>query len=1085
MKDLTFSNAAKILKDSDGALLETVDTVLGPGIVLAGLAGELCGLTGSSAAANALLRPKTALVNAGRRLVRLVAKQKFPSETARVQRMHAAYTLTVWTGFYDALVKSIGKLDKSLGLTSNEKWTLAENALDELIACDGEGPGTGLEGRGGGVLVPMPHPVDGLATQKRRLQPLYSSLARGYRRFLPALAAWEEADKEVRSTVEQALAELPEKAVKRFEAQFIDLASRFPAFFVWAQLHQLSGASKKLDSLAEDWRLLAKQAADASVKIDVGFVELRRAVAAIPAAQAAEVATRAIADLTKQYSAFANDAIIDDGIQDGEECDGPGLAYPRRQDAFVPQAFRVIRTTAKERLEDERTWRDIDVRDDLTSFLVGFFRSPYSTEGPLLLLGDPGSGKSLLTHMLAAGLAGTAFSPIRIALRAIGAEVVSQQIEEQIEADTNGRKASWPDLSEALSAAPPLLMFDGYDELLQASGKVHGGYLRSVQQFQQRERNLGRPVAAMVTSRITLVDMCTVPSGTTVVRLEPFDERRREEWSKVWNGTNKPYFSATGTKLFRVPKDKKIVELARQPLLLLMLALYDAHGNPLATSKGLDRTGLYERLLRQFIERERMKAPDFRDMGQAKRNDLVEADLERLGVVAVSMFNRRSLLVRPSQLNQDIAFFKREVAQELGGEGHALSQADLILGRFFFVHESRSSAPGTVDAATRSNSAFQFLHNTFGEFLVARFIVSRAVDATAWVSALSQMATTDNLRLQLDRQLASADGPGPEWYGCLLFTPVFSRPVVLQMIREWLPHAARSRKLDAETFLNALSRIVREELRKIMGHGPLPVHVLQPPPASFASLPVVGHLATYTSNVVLLRVACADAPVTFAELGIAETKSVGATWEQIAGLWRAWFGVDQLGQLAGSLTPNLREGTLALDIDPTGEQKPTTDRLSQIRDTSHAIGDRLLFCLSALARLDASETSLDSLDAVSTSAAEESLSVEPLLARVRLLHAIVGTHPEPRMKTRGRRRRPEPDHRSHLRRAFAGARLRPGLAHRRDVVRSETLRRSPRPGRKEEDPCCGAPIAPRERAENRHWSRPRRRSRLRERCTPA
>ena len=80
---------------------------------------------------------------------------------------------------------------------------------------------------------------------------------------------------------------------------------------------------------------------------------------------------------------------------------------------------------------------------------------------------------------------------------------------------------------------------------------------------------------------------------------------------------------------------------------------------------------------------------------------------------------------------------------------------------------------------------------------------------------------------------------------------------------------------------------------------------------------------------------------------------------------------------------------------------------------------------------------------------------------------------------------PTADHRSHLRRAFAGARLRPGLAHRRDVVRSETLRRSPRPGRKEEDPCCGAPIAPRERAENRHWSRPRRRSRLRERCTPA
>ncbi len=61
-------------------------------------------------------------------------------------------------------------------------------------------------------------------------------------------------------------------------------------------------------------------------------------------------------------------------------------------------------------------------------------------------------------------------------------------------------------------------------------------------------------------------------------------------------------------KSFAIPQNnKEIKELAGQPLLLLMLALYDSAGNQLGQAKKLNQTLLYDSLLRQFIERELRK----------------------------------------------------------------------------------------------------------------------------------------------------------------------------------------------------------------------------------------------------------------------------------------------------------------------------------------------------------------------------------------------------------------------------------------------------------------------------------------------
>src|SRR4051794_24352950 len=101
--------------------------------------------------------------------------------------------------------------------------------------------------------------------------------------------------------------------------------------------------------------------------------------------------------------------------------------------------------------------------------------------------------------MLAARLAPPQFNPVRLELRDISPDTSLQtQLEEQIRHDT-GYNVSWPEFAEALADSPPLVILDGYDELLQASGRVFADYLAEVQRFQQRESLHGRPIRIVLT----------------------------------------------------------------------------------------------------------------------------------------------------------------------------------------------------------------------------------------------------------------------------------------------------------------------------------------------------------------------------------------------------------------------------------------------------------------------------------------------------------------------------------------------------------------------------------------------------------
>lgn len=667
-KRLSYGDAVRLLGGQDSKTLSALDKVAG-GVLLGGAAVGVPGML-------TLFGAKAEAVRLGHELVRTLSERRGGlSRYSRTQRLEAAHAVLVVTAYFEAQEETeLPVWSSDLELTNAERVAMADEG--SRLGRDM----TRLISTLFSTQVGLPEPQLPYETYLSKLRNnVCSKISDEFLFFVEGLAVWDRLTDPDRTQFAHALNGVVDRACDRYEELFRRLAADSPEVACWANLSNHQATRTEVRNLG------------------IALAGLERTLT--------EISTGSVPDerrvsLTCAYRAELERPIVESG-------EVPvGFRIPALGQAYVTPRFRLQQVDGGARPSEESWWENVPIRDDLDDFLIGYLTSPQESGVPLLVLGQPGSGKSVLTRVLAARLPAPDFLPVRVALREMPAAAdLQDQIEQAIRTAT-GERLDWPALVRSAGDALPVVLLDGFDELLQATGVSQTDYLDKVATFQRREEQQGRPVAVVVTSRTSVADRARVAEDTVALRLEPFDPDRVTAWLETWNAANAGHFAACGL----APLSPEVVlahrELAEQPLLLL-LALYDADGNALQRVEvDLPQRELYERLLSSFARREVVK---HRDGSPDRELDLaVEKELCRLSVVAFAMFNRGSQWVAESDLDADLlALFGPPATAAAAPDLRApLRAGEIVIGRFFwfFVHRAQASRDDTY------LETYEFLH---------------------------------------------------------------------------------------------------------------------------------------------------------------------------------------------------------------------------------------------------------------------------------------------------------------------------------------------------------------------------------------
>jgi hypothetical protein len=860
-RGLCYGDAVTLLGGNGNKTVAALDRLMG-GLLLAASAG------GSGFVVN-LFDAKGELARLSQELVSgLSTRLRGLGRFSRSERLAAAHAVVALGAYFDVLAKVTLPIEaKQLDLRKAEQVAIARGGeagsnrlsalADELLRAN----------------VPIHTPQRPYEVTLELLHSFYRNISHKILQFVSDRVEPEAVAKtQWRQFAELLDEELATRAISRYEELFRRLALDCPELVFWANQVDHQATRQEIRHLS------------------TGLAGLGKVL--IQLASGAEPDTRRDA-LARSYQAELSRPILSSG-------DTPqGLRIPSLEAAYVSPDFRVVEVGSSERLAEESWWEGVQSRDDLQEFLLGYLTAPRATEVPLLILGQPGSGKSVLTRLLAARLPAREFLAVRVALREVPADTdLQNQIEYAIRA-TTGEAVRWPDLARSANGALPVILLDGFDELLQATGVSQADYLETVTAFQAREADQGRPAVFVVTSRTAVADRARCTPGTVVIRLEPFRETHVTNWLTVWNEVNARCLAVRSLRPLPPAAVLAHPELASQPLLLMMLALYDSDSNALQLEDSeLGHVGLYERLLTRFAQREVRKTGAGLPESAFERE--VEHELLRLSVVAFAMFNRRRQWVTEAELNADLPALLGDPGDRRTRDGlrSELTAADVVLGRFFFVHEGQASRD---DMRLR---AYEFLHATFGEYLIGRLVARELADLAAVV----------DLNANRSRPTLIDDA---FLHALLSFAPLTMRGTAVSFLRELLRALpGQRREVLRELLVSLLQTVFDPRLgATYASYAPIRLTV----PASHA---------IYSGNLVLLALLVGE-EISARDL-FPEAIDAPYEWRNVALLWRSQFPIEGWNGVLATISvervwtgerPDLRiriseDASIDLHIDP-------------------------------------------------------------------------------------------------------------------------------------------------------------------------
>jgi hypothetical protein len=832
---LTYANAVSML--AGGTDIAVLGRLAG-GSLLAPVvsAKDVLAIVDATGEANALLRD-------------LVHRAPGRIRSARGKRHYelteAAHAVLVVSSYFDAVAEVDGPLLADIELTDDDKRRIADGNVRALLP----------------FAVRSPSATRGFVEHTVEIDAEFIDMHTSFLTFVNNLAATE--GRRVGTNIQ-----VLSRAITIYRERYVRLAADIPAFAIWAQLNEHAATRAEVrgqtETLTRIEELLAR-----TTDCDGPAVQTERRLAR----QAARV--------------------LGQPLWRGGSPAPAGLTFPTVEQGFVSPHFRIAYATDVARLGDEAWWADQQVRDDLADFLAACVTDPEFTQRPLVVLGHPGAGKSLLTEVLAARLPASAFTTVHVPLRRAAPDAeIHRQVEAAVERIVK-EQISWGELCRA-SDTTKVVLLDGFDELIQATGVAQSHYLDKVAAFQQDEWANERPVIVVVTSRSLVMDRVVTPAGTVVVKLEPFDDTQVERWSAAWNRANAGLRALTAAEL--TPHEA----LARQPLLLLMLAVYAAESGTRLDGEELSTEELYRRLLDSFIHRQvREKAVD--DLGETAFAQMETIARHDLAAAAFAMFNRGRQYVSEMDLDRDLDALRPFAHRPEPRLGEPLTRAKRTVAGFFFVHVAQADD----DARTPGRRTYEFLHATFAEYLVAEHTME----------LLEELADDRNRK---QRRAYDTGLDEAALRTLLSHHPLTNSGQVIGFLRRFFNRMPEEARSDITAALLELFWVAR----KRVDDGPY-----RPTPFD-----AVNRLAAYTANLVTLAALSEPAGVEVAALS---RHPDDPDFASTVRLWRS--GLDDEGQ-NGLFRLLVREG----DRIGAGRLETHSLALSEVRLVGDAFTESLI-----------------------------------------------------------------------------------------------------------------------------------------------
>ncbi|MGX4653594.1 NACHT domain-containing protein [Micromonospora sp. SCSIO 07396] len=759
--------------------------------------------------------------------------------------LEASHTVLALAAFFDGFRDEVGPGFDRLELTDAEKTAMASAGRRQRTLPQEIDAGH----------FPLPSSVYGMGDTRRDMKVAYVLLHDATIAFCEGLAAWSEVRRGLDLT--SLRSRVVERSMQYYEARFDRLAADLPEFgfrMLRQEIEHNRNDNRQL-SLDVTHRL------DALAELSTNLSGLVGSAPADRPDMLRESLDRLTASLTavfRQPLLRIKDIVFD-------------LRLPTVEHGFISPDFRIATQDKDAAPERDLWWAEQPRSGDLVGFLSDYLTDPASLHRPLLVLGQPGAGKTLLTRVIAARLPATRFTAITVPLRRLsGATSPTEQIESAIE-QVMDERIRWADLRRATSNTTIVVVFDGFDELVQVSGTAHAQYIERVAEFQEAQWDLGCSVIPIITSRMLVMDRVSVPQGTVLVRLEDLTDAQVHTWVAAVNTANE---KQPGYRQLAAQDLLSHGELAHQPLLLTLLAIhYNEHRVDRRPEAGISRSDLFTGLLTAFIRRQvAEKSPDTLD--QHERDAREHRLRHDLAVTAFAMFNRNREVVNRATLRADLDCFGGGVGDGSRFElGDVLGPEQLVTAAFFVVY-----GPDDLQGED-TRRTYEFLHATIGDFLIAEYVVGS-------LRELADLHRRTRTPTSFGHQLDTG-----QFRALLSHQPLVKREAVVAFVEELSSRHPEERSGMTAAIVGLLAGArQRGNLAGVDGYRPAPFDPVR-------------LLAAYTANLVTLAVLVSADGVPYTDLMDDDT------WVSTVRLWRAglaekdqvtmlsWFGRDVDGRV--------------------------------------------------------------------------------------------------------------------------------------------------------------------------------------------